>query len=86
MAQVRGKRKLRVGKVVSDKMDKTIAVAIERSMPHPLYGRVIRRTRKLIAHDADNEAKVGDTVEVAETRPLSKRKRWRLLRVVVRAK
>ena len=86
MAQARGKRKSRVGKVVSDKMDKTIAVAIERSMPHPLYGRVIRRTKKLMAHDAENAASAGDTVEITETRPLSKKKRWRLSRIVVRAK
>ena len=86
MAQVRGKRKSRIGKVVSDKTDKTIAVAVERSMAHPLYGRVIRRGRKLMAHDADNEARVGDTVEICETRPLSKTKRWRLLRIVGRAK
>ena len=86
MAQERGKRKRRTGKVVSDKMDKTIAVAVERSVPHPLYGRVVRRTKKLMAHDADNEARIGDTVEITETRPLSKRKNWRLTRIVGRAK
>jgi small subunit ribosomal protein S17 len=86
MAQEHGKRKRRIGKVVSDKMDKTIAVAVERSVPHPLYGRVIRRTKKFMAHDSENEARIGDVVEITETRPLSKRKNWRLTRIVGRAK
>ena len=86
MAEERGKKKRRTGKVVSDKMDKTITVAVERSMPHPLYGRVIRRTKKFVAHDAENEARPGDVVEIMETRPLSARKHWRLTRIVERAK
>ena len=86
MAQERGVRKRRTGKVVSDRMDKTIAVAVERSMLHPLYGRVIRRTKRLMVHDAENEARQGDVVEVMETRPLSKTKHWRLVRIVGRAK
>ena len=86
MVEERGKKKRRTGKVVSDKMDKTITVAVERSMPHPLYGRVIRRTKKFVAHDAENEARPGDVVEIMETRPLSARKHWRLTRIVERAK
>ena len=86
MVEERGKKKRRTGKVVSDKMDKSITVAVERSMPHPLYGRVIRRTKKFVAHDAENEARPGDVVEIVETRPLSARKHWRLTRIVERAK
>ena len=79
-------RKTRVGKVVSDKMDKTIVVAIEDHVKHPLYGKIVKRTYKLKAHDEENTCNIGDTVKVMETRPLSKDKRWRLVEVVERAK
>ncbi|MCD7846496.1 MAG: 30S ribosomal protein S17 [Oscillospiraceae bacterium] len=79
-------RKTRVGKVVSDKMDKTIVVAIEDNVRHPLYGKIIKRTVKFKAHDEENVAHIGDKVEIMETRPLSKDKRWRLVRVVEQAK
>ena len=82
----RNLRKTRVGKVVSDKMDKTIVVAIENHVKHPLYGKIVKRTYKLKAHDEDTTCKIGDTVKVMETRPLSKDKRWRLVEVVERAK
>ncbi|PWM38952.1 MAG: 30S ribosomal protein S17 [Clostridiales bacterium] len=82
----RSLRKTRVGKVVSDKMDKTIVVAIADNVKHPLYKKVIKTTYKLKAHDEQNECGVGDTVEVMETRPLSKDKRWRLVRVIEKAK
>ena len=79
-------RKTRVGKVVSDKMDKTIVVAIADSVQHPLYKKIIKRTYKLKAHAENNECRVGDTVEVMETRPLSKDKRWRLVEIIEKAK
>ena len=79
-------RKTRVGKVVSDKMDKRIVVAIADSVQHPLYKKIIKRTYKLKAHDENNECRVGDTVEVMETRPLSKDKRWRLVEIIEKAK
>ncbi len=79
-------RKTRVGKVVSDKMDKTIVVAIADSVQHPLYKKIIKRTYKLKAHDENNECRTGDTVRVMETRPLSKDKRWRLVEVIEKAK
>jgi len=79
-------RKSRLGLVVSDKMDKTVVVAIERRVPHPVYGKMVTKTRKLKAHDEANSAKVGDTVRIVETRPLSKDKRWRLLEIVERAR
>ena len=82
----RGARKSRTGLVVSDKMDKTVVVAIERRVPHPIYGKMITRTRRLKAHDEENSAKVGDTVRIVETRPLSKDKRWRLVEIVDRAR
>ena len=82
----RNLRKTRVGKVVSDKMDKTIVVAIEDSVQHPLYKKVMKRTYKLKAHDENNECKIGDKVKVMETRPLSKDKRWRLVEVIEKAK
>lgn len=82
----RNLRKTRVGMVVSDKMDKTIVVAIRENMRHPLYAKVIRRTYKLKAHDENNECRVGDKVEVMETRPLSKDKRWRLVSIIEKAK
>ena len=79
-------RKTRTGKVVSDKMDKTIVVAIEDHVKHPLYGKIVKKTYKLKAHDEKNECGVGDTVKVMETRPLSKDKRWRLVEIVEKAK
>ena len=82
----RNLRKTRVGKVVSDKMDKTIVVAIEDNVQHPLYKKIIKRTYKLKAHDENNECGIGDKVEVMETRPLSKDKRWRLVKVLEKAK
>ena len=86
MSEERGMRKTRVGVVVSDKMDKTITVAVKYRVRHPLYGKIINRTTKLKAHDEQNTAHVGDTVRLMETRPLSKDKRWRLVEVVERAK
>ena len=83
---IRNNRKVRVGIVVSDKMDKTIVVAIEDNVKHPVYGKVIKRTVKFKAHDENNECGIGDTVEVMETRPLSKDKRWRLVRIIEKAK
>ena len=82
----RNLRKTRVGKVVSDKMDKTIVVAIEDHVKHPLYKKIVKSTYKLKAHDANNECHVGDTVRVMETGPLSKDKRWRLVEIVEKAK
>jgi small subunit ribosomal protein S17 len=79
-------RKARIGKVVSDKMDKTIVVALIDNVKHPLYGKIIKRTSKLKAHDENNECKIGDRVKVMETRPLSKDKRWRLVEIVEKAK
>ena len=79
-------RKTRIGQVISDKMDKTIVVAIEDSVQHPLYKKTMKRTYKLKAHDENNECGIGDTVEVMETRPLSKDQRWRLVRIVEKAK
>ena len=79
-------RKTRIGTVLSDKMDKTIVVAIEDSVQHPLYKKTMKRTYKLKAHDENNECGIGDTVEVMETRPLSKDKRWRLIRIIEKAK
>ena len=85
-ASERGRRKVRTGVVVSDKMDKTVLVRIDRKVRHPLYRKTIGRSNKLAAHDENNDAHVGDTVRVTETRPLSKTKRWRLLEIVERAK
>jgi small subunit ribosomal protein S17 len=82
----RGTRKERVGRVVSDKMQKTVVVAIERRVPHPVYGKMVTRTKKVKAHDEENSAKTGDLVRIAETRPLSKDKRWRLVEIVERAR
>jgi len=79
-------RKTRAGKVVSDKMDKTIVVAVETRVPHPLYKKIIKRTYKLKAHDENNECRIGDRVRVMETRPLSKDKRWRLVEIIEKAK
>ena len=82
----RGYRKTRIGEVVSDKMDKTIIVAIKTKVRHPLYGKMVNRTRKFKAHDENNECGIGDTVKIMETRPLSKDKRWRLVEIVEKAK
>ncbi|MDD7268014.1 MAG: 30S ribosomal protein S17 [Lachnospiraceae bacterium] len=79
-------RKTMIGKVVSDKMDKTIVVTVENHVKHPLYGKIIKKTYKLKAHDEKNECSIGDTVKVMETRPLSKDKRWRLIEIVEKAK
>ena len=82
----RGTRKMRIGTVVSDKMDKTVVVAVERIVAHPLYGRRMKRTQRFMAHNEDNQARVGDRVRLMETRPLSKRKRWRVVEILERAK
>jgi small subunit ribosomal protein S17 len=82
----RTSRKTRVGMVVSDKMQKTVVVSIERRVQHPVYGKMVRRTKKLKAHDEQNEAKTGDTVRIMETRPLSKDKRWRVVEIIERAR
>ena len=84
--QTRTTRKERIGLVVSDKMDKSILVGIQRQIRHPFYGKYIKKTTKLMAHDENNEANEGDTVRIMETRPLSKRKRWRLIEIIERAK
>ncbi|BCS80844.1 30S ribosomal protein S17 [Anaerocellum diazotrophicum] len=86
MEQKRGMRKTRVGFVVSDKMDKTVVVAVERLVQHPLYKKTIKRTTKFKAHDENNECRVGDKVLIMETRPLSKEKRWRVVQILERAK
>ncbi len=86
MTQQRGRRKTRTGVVVSDGMDKTVVVRIDRSFRHPLYDKTVRRSKKLAAHDESNEAHVGDRVRVIETRPLSKSKHWRLVEIVEKAK
>ena len=82
----RNLRKTRIGKVVSDKMDKTITVAIEDHVKHPLYGKIVKKTVKFKAHDEKNECNIGDTVKIMETRPLSKDKRWRLVQINEKAK
>lgn len=86
MEEKRGRRKVRSGRVVSDKMDKTVVVAVETMIRHPLYGRTMRRTKRFKAHDELNSASVGDLVEIMETRPLSREKRWRVVRVIEKAK
>src|ERR1051325_7941455 len=82
----RATRKTRTGAVVSDKMQKTVVVQIERRVPHPVYGKMVTRTKKVKAHVEENSAKTGDTVRIAETRPLSKDKRWRVVEIVERAR
>ena len=82
----RGNRKSKIGRVVSDKMDKTVVVAVETKVRHPLYGKTINRTTKFKAHDENNEANINDRVLIMETRPLSKEKRWRVVEIVERAK
>ena len=84
--EVRNRRKLRIGVVSSDKMDKTVVVTISNLVRHPMYGRILKRSKKLKAHDEVNDAHIGDTVEIMECRPLSKDKCWRVVRVVERAK
>ena len=86
MAEVRGMRKTRTGVVVSDKMDKTIVVEIRTRVKHPLYGKIMNRTKRFKAHDEENQCGIGDTVLVMETRPLSKDKRWRLVEIIEKAK
>ncbi len=81
----RGRRKSRVGRVVSDKMDKTIVVTVESLYRHPLYGKTLKRVTKFKAHDGDNQARIGDLVKIAETRPLSRTKRWRLVKILEKA-
>ncbi len=85
-APVRGYRKTRVGIVVSDKMDKTIVVAVKTKVRHPLYGKMVNRTLKVKAHDEENACGIGDTVRIMETRPLSKDKRWRMVEIIEKAK
>lgn len=86
MAEIQGNRKTRIGTVSSDKMDKTITVRVETVKQHPLYKKTIKTSKKYMAHDENNEAKIGDTVKIMETRPLSKEKRWRLIEIVQKAK
>ena len=86
MSEARGMRKTRVGVVVSDKMDKTITIAVKYRVRHPLYGKIMNRTTKIKAHDEKNECGIGDTVRVMETRPLSHDKRWRVVEIIEKAK
>ena len=86
MTEERNSRKTRVGVVVSDKMDKTVVVAFEDSVRHSLYGKSVKRTKKVKAHDENNECRIGDRIRIMETRPLSKDKRWRLVGIVEKAK
>jgi small subunit ribosomal protein S17 len=85
-AKERGRRKSRVGEVVKDRADKTVIVRVARRVPHPLYGKVVQRSSKFAAHDEANDAHVGDTVRIVETKPISKTKRWRVAEVVERAR
>lgn len=82
----RNLRKVRSGKVVSNKMDKSIVVSVERRVKHPMYGKFLKKNTKFMAHDENNECGIGDTVQIMETRPLSKRKRWRLVQILEKAK
>lgn len=84
--EIRNLRKVRVGKVVSDKMDKSIVVSVERKVKHPMYGKFVKKTSRFMAHDENNECGIGDTVRIMETRPLSKSKRWRLVEIIEKAK
>jgi len=81
---LKGSSKIRVGEVVSDKMDKTVVVKIQRRISHPLYGKIITRSERVKAHDEKNECRLGDTVKIQETRPLSKEKRWRVVKIIKR--
>ncbi|HAA78453.1 TPA: 30S ribosomal protein S17 [Candidatus Latescibacteria bacterium] len=85
-AKARGRRKTRVGEVIKDRADKTVIVRVSRRVPHPLYGKVVQRSSKFAAHDEANDAHVGDTVRIVETKPISKTKRWRVAEVVERAR
>ena len=85
MAERTSRRKVRVGTVVSDKMDKTIVVKVETRMPHSLYGKIVRKSKKYIAHDEENQSGIGDLVRIMETRPFSKTKRWRLIEIMEKA-
>jgi small subunit ribosomal protein S17 len=85
MAERTSRRKVRTGTVVSDKMDKTIVVRVETRMPHPLYGKIVRRSKRYTAHDENNQCGVGDLVRIMETRPISRTKRWRLMEIVEKA-
>lgn len=82
----RNLRKVRVGTVISDKMDKSIVVAVNRRVKHPVYGKIVQKTSRFMAHDENNDCGLGDTVRIMETRPLSKRKRWRLVEIIEKAK
>ena len=82
----RNLRKIRVGRVISDKMDKSIVVAVDRRVKHPIYGKFVQKTSRFMAHDENNDCGIGDTVRIMETRPLSKRKRWRLVEIIEKAK
>ena len=86
MTEERNLRKVRVGRVVSDKMNKTVVIAIEDNVKHPVYGKIIKRTLKVHAHDEENVCGIGDKVEIMETRPLSKTKRWRIVEIIEKAK
>lgn len=86
MTQERNERKVRIGTVVSDKMEKTVVVAVERKVPHGLYQKAMKQTTKFKAHDENNECRAGDTVKIMETRPLSKDKRWRVVEIIEKAK
>ena len=82
----RKSRKVRVGRVISDKMDKTVVVAVERTTPHPLFGKIMRQTKKYKVHDMNNECSVGDKIKIMETRPISKDKRWRLVEIMEKSR
>ncbi len=84
-APARGRRKIRIGEVVSDRSNKTVIVRVSRRVPHPLYGKVVQRSTRFTAHDENNDAHIGDTVRIVETRPLSKTKRWRVAEILERA-
>ncbi|MDO5295053.1 MAG: 30S ribosomal protein S17 [bacterium] len=86
MSEVRGQRKVRIGRVISNKMDKTVVVSVVRQFPHPIYKKIIKRTRKFHAHDENNECNVNDIVRIQETRPLSATKTWRVVEIVEKAK
>jgi len=86
MSEIRARRKERVGRVTSNKMEKSITVMIERKIKHPMYGKFVQKSTKFIAHDEKNDCNIGDTVKIMETRPLSKNKRWRLVEIIERAK
>lgn len=85
-ATTRNLRKVRIGKVVSDKMEKSIVVSVERRVKHPIYGKFVKKTSTFLAHDENNESGIGDTVRIMETRPMSKRKRWRMVEIIEKAK